>query len=508
MEYLTYYEITDGYDDAFDQYVRTGGMPGAYVYKTEDRQYDYVRDVYSTILVRDLVEKYKIRNKSEFTNISEFMMDNIGNLLSPNNISKTLNNDRSEITRKTVSKYIGYLENAFLFYEAKRYDLKGKKYLANNSKYYLCDSSFRYAVNGTRNMDFGRVYENIVYLELRRRGYEVYVGKLYKREVDFVAKKRETQIYIQVSDNISDEKIFEREHSPLLAIRDAYPKMIIARTHHETYDYQGVQVVDICSTIYKNYKLKSEVENLDKWDLQNELIQSCIIRDEEQDENLQKISKTSPNYRVSKQLILNEEQIDPANVIEINKTINPILVSVSGLNLSGVLNVLSDDDAILDTYNFETLEGKTDIYIDNIDISKIKFEISQGNISSLKIYELDGNAISTSMQALNKNHLQNVTFTDTEIHGNIKVSESSLLFIPIPYDKKWHVFVNGKESKIFHADEGFMAVILPVGNSKIQIKYISPFVKNGIILSIITILILICGNLMKKIIRNRKEGEK
>lgn len=80
MEYLTYYEITDGYDDAFDQYVRTGGMPGAYVYKTEDRQYDYVRDVYSTILVRDLVEKYKIRNKSEFTNISEFMMDNIGNL--------------------------------------------------------------------------------------------------------------------------------------------------------------------------------------------------------------------------------------------------------------------------------------------------------------------------------------------------------------------------------------------------------------------------------------------
>ena len=245
-EYLTYYGITDRYDEAFDRYVRTGGMPGSYVYRTEDRQYDYVKDVYATILIRDLVEKYKIRNKSEFTNISEFMMDNIGNLLSPNNISKTLKNDQSEITRKTVSKYIGYLENAFLFYEAKRYDLKGKKYLANNSKYYLCDTSFRYAVNGTRNMDFGRVYENIVYLELRRRGYEVYVGKLYKKEVDFVAKKRETQIYIQVSDNISDEKTFEREYTPLLAIRDAYPKMIIARTHHETYDYKGVQVVDIC----------------------------------------------------------------------------------------------------------------------------------------------------------------------------------------------------------------------------------------------------------------------
>ena len=244
-EYLAYYEINENYDEAFDQYVRIGGMPGAYVYKNESRQYDYIKDVYSTILIRDLVEKYKIRNKQEFTNISDFMMDNIGNLLSPNNISKALKNNQSEITRKTVSKYIGYLENAFLFYEAKRYDLKGKKYLANNSKYYLCDSSFRYAINGTRNMDFGRVYENIVYLELLRRGYEVYVGKLYKKEVDFVAKKRDTQIYIQVSDNIADNKTFEREYSPLLAIKDAYPKMIIARTYHENYDYQGIQVIDI-----------------------------------------------------------------------------------------------------------------------------------------------------------------------------------------------------------------------------------------------------------------------
>lgn len=246
-EYLQYYEISNNYDEAFDQYVKLGGMPGSYEYKTEEKKYEYTRDVYSTVLIRDLVEKYKIRNKSEFTNISEFMMDNIGNILSPNNICVALNNDKSTITRKTVSKYIHYLQNAFLFYEAKRYDLKGKKYLENNSKYYLCDSSFRFAVNGTRNMDYGRIYENIVFLELKRRGYEIYVGKLYKKEIDFVAKKRNELIYIQVSDNISDKKTFEREYAPLLAIKDAYPKMIIARTRHEEYQYEGIRIIDICN---------------------------------------------------------------------------------------------------------------------------------------------------------------------------------------------------------------------------------------------------------------------
>lgn len=245
-EYLTYHKIKKDYDEAFDKYIKTGGMPGTYLYKNENKQYDYIKDVYQTILIRDLVKKYNIRNKTEFTSISEYMMDNTANLLSANNIAETLKNNNSELSRKTVSKYISYLENAYLFYEAKRYDLKGKKYLSNNSKYYLCDLSFRYAINGTRNMDYGRAYENLVYLELLRRGYEVYVGKLYKKEVDFVAKKRDTQIYIQVSDSIAEQKTFQREYTPLLAIRDAYPKIIIARTHHETYDYQGIKIIDIC----------------------------------------------------------------------------------------------------------------------------------------------------------------------------------------------------------------------------------------------------------------------
>ncbi len=243
-EYVEYFGC-ENTAEAFDEYVRTGGMSGSYFYKTDEHRFEYIKDVYTTILERDLVKKYKIRNRSEFLSISEFMMDNIGNLLSPNNICTALNRGKSEITRKTVVKYINYLENAFMFYEAKRYDLKGKKYLETNKKYYICDASFRYAINGTKNLDFGRVYENIVYLELLRRGYEVYVGKLYKKEIDFVAIKRNEKIYIQVSDNISDPKTMEREITPLLQIRDAYPKMIIARTRHEDYQQEGVIVTEL-----------------------------------------------------------------------------------------------------------------------------------------------------------------------------------------------------------------------------------------------------------------------
>lgn len=250
-EYVEYFECENTID-AFDEYVRMGGMAGSYFYKNEEHRFEYIKDVYTTILERDLVKKYKIRNRSEFLSISEFMMDNIGNLLSPNNVCDTLNRAKSEITRKTVDKYIKYLENAFMFYEAKRYDLKGKKYLETNKKYYICDASFRYAVNGTKDLDFGRVYENIVYLELLRRGYEVYVGKLYKKEIDFVAVKRNERIYIQVSDNISDSKTMEREISPLLQIRDAYPKMIIARTRHEDYQREGVLITELSNWLLNN----------------------------------------------------------------------------------------------------------------------------------------------------------------------------------------------------------------------------------------------------------------
>lgn len=244
-EYLEYFSGDADLESAFDEYVRSGGFPGSYIYADEKTRFDYIKDVYQTILLRDLVQKYNVRNKEEMQRIAEFMMDNVANLLSPNNICDALNTNGSAITRKTVSKYITYFENAFLFYGAKRYDLKGKKYLKTNQKYYLCDSSLRYAMLGTRNMDFGRIYENIVYLELLRRGYEVYVGKLYKKEIDFVAIKQSEKVYIQVSDDISNNKTFKREYEPLLSIGDAYPKIIIARTRHESYTYEGILIIDI-----------------------------------------------------------------------------------------------------------------------------------------------------------------------------------------------------------------------------------------------------------------------
>lgn len=245
-EYVKYYGYTDLYT-AFDSYVTEGGMAGSYVYKDQQAKYDYIQEVFNTLIVRDIRTKYKIRNTALMDRLVDFLMDNISNLTSPRKISDTFNSFKDKINHNTVGAYMQYLCNAFAFYKVRRYDIKGKKYLSTTEKYYLCDHSFRYAKLGTKNMDYGRVLENIVAIELLRHGYEVYAGVLYKKEVDFVAIKRDEKIYIQVSDNITDEKTFQREVSPLLSISDAYPKMVIARTRHDDYQYEGIKVVDIAN---------------------------------------------------------------------------------------------------------------------------------------------------------------------------------------------------------------------------------------------------------------------
>lgn len=181
-EYVTYYQPTN-IQEAFDEYLMDGGMSGSYAYKNREERLNYIADVYDTLIVRDIRQKYKIRNTVLMDKISEFMMDNISNITSSRKIAETLTHNLEKINHKTVGAYQEYLCNAYAFYKIRRYDIRGKKYLASSEKYYLSDHSFRYAKLGTKNYDYGQVMENIVAVELLRRGYEVYVGVLYKKEI-------------------------------------------------------------------------------------------------------------------------------------------------------------------------------------------------------------------------------------------------------------------------------------------------------------------------------------
>jgi hypothetical protein len=245
-EYCIYHNIvSDNIQSAFNDYIQTGGLSGAYPYTSSTDKGKYIREVYETILIRDLVDKYRIANPTMLKKVSSYLMDSISNISSSRNISNALSTNGEETNHKTVGTYIDYLCNAFLFYEAKRYDVRGKTYLQSLSKYYLADTGIRFAVLGKRNMDWGRMLENIVFIELLRRGYDVYVGKLYQKEIDFVAINGNEKIYIQVSDDITNEDTFKREVEPLLKIRDAYPKILLARTRNDETDYEGIHILDI-----------------------------------------------------------------------------------------------------------------------------------------------------------------------------------------------------------------------------------------------------------------------
>ncbi len=249
FEFLKYYPHED-IDKSFDEYVYKGGMSGSYLYKNNSDSKKYISGIFKSTITRDIVQKFRIENEDLLLMIGEFLMDNVGNRTSIRNVADKLTSSTYKTNDKTVGAYITYLCKSFMFYPIKRYDLKGKKYLESNKKYYLADLSFRFAQLGTKNRDYGQLYENIVALELLRRGYEVYIGQLYKKEIDFVARKNGEIIYIQVSDDISRRETFKREISPLLAIKDAYPKIIIARTKHDESHYEGVRIIDIARWLY------------------------------------------------------------------------------------------------------------------------------------------------------------------------------------------------------------------------------------------------------------------
>ena len=243
-EYLAYYP-SDNLYGSLSSYIREGGMAGSYLYGNEAQKYRYINtEVLNALIVRDIMKKYRLKNEPLLHELIDFLMDNIGNMTSIRTITDTLASAKKKVDHKTVGKYIDALCRAFAFYRIRRYDIRGKRYLRSEDKYYLADQSFRFARLGTRNMDYGRVLENIIAIELLRRGYEVYAGILYQKEIDFVAIRQGEKLYIQVANDISSPETFEREVTPLLALKDAYPRLLIARIYQPEYQHEGIRVID------------------------------------------------------------------------------------------------------------------------------------------------------------------------------------------------------------------------------------------------------------------------
>ena len=244
-EYITYFP-SDNLYGSLTKYITEGGMAGSYLFTKVEQKYRYINtEVLNALIVRDIVKKNKLRNEPLLHELIDFLMDNIGNIVSVRSITDTLSQNKINADHKTVGKYIDYLCKAYAFYRIRRYDIKGKRYLQSEDKYYLSDHSFKYARLGTKDMDYGHVLENIVALELIRRGFEVYIGVLRNKEIDFVAIKQGEKMYIQVAYDISEQKTFDREVSPLLNIKDAFPKMLIARTYQPEYKHEGIRIIDV-----------------------------------------------------------------------------------------------------------------------------------------------------------------------------------------------------------------------------------------------------------------------
>lgn len=245
-EFVKYFRCKN-LQDGFNEYMQLGGMSGCYALNGLENRRQYLREVFQALVIRDIQDKYAIRNGAALQKVTDFLVDNIGNLVSVGGIATKLTALGTKVTNKTVDSYIKYFCRAFAFYKVKRYDIRGKGYLNTSEKYYLADAGFKYALLGSKDLDYGRICENIVAMELYRRGYEIYVGVLYRKEIDFVAIKADEKIYIQVAANIDNPETMQRELTPLLQIRDAYPKMIIAKTGVPEYQRDGVRVVDIAN---------------------------------------------------------------------------------------------------------------------------------------------------------------------------------------------------------------------------------------------------------------------
>lgn len=234
-------------DDKFNLYLKYGGLPGLTEFNFDEKKINDVLDgIYSTVVMKDIMQRAQIRDLDLLNKVSLFLADNIGNISSPSKINNIITNETKIQTNfRTIESYIGLLQNAYIFYNIKRYDIKGKEYLKTLEKYYISDIGIRNYLLGYREIDKGHILENIVYLELLRRDYKVYIGKINNLEVDFIATKQNEKIYIQVSETLLGEETRERELKPLNIIDDNYEKIILIKDKDFVLSYNGIKIKNI-----------------------------------------------------------------------------------------------------------------------------------------------------------------------------------------------------------------------------------------------------------------------
>ena len=249
-EYVSFYDKKE-YEKLYLDYINRSSFPYALKLEDEHEIDDYLDALYNTIILKDVAQRRKIADTSMLRSVASFMFDNIGNTLSIKKIADTLTSDGRSISPHTVENYLEALVESYIFNKVSRFDTKGKQYLQSGEKYYATDVTMRYAILGRRNIDAGHILENIVYLELIRRGYKVYIGKIGDREVDFVAENKEGFTYFQVAYTTREESTLERELTPLQEINDHYPKYILTMDIDPIADYNGIKKINVLDWLVK-----------------------------------------------------------------------------------------------------------------------------------------------------------------------------------------------------------------------------------------------------------------
>lgn len=250
-EYADYYK-KEADEKVYLNYINRSSFPYTLKLEEESEIDDYLDALYNTIILKDVAQRRKIADISMLKTVSKFMFDNIGNSLSVKKIADTLTSDGRSISVHTVENYLDALVESFIFNKVSRFDVKGKQYLQSGEKYYATDVTMRYAILGRRNIDVGHILENIVYLELIRRGYKVYIGKTGEKEIDFVAENKEGFTYFQVAYTTREESTLERELKPLQEIKDHYPKYILTMDVDPIVDFDGIKKINVLDWLLKD----------------------------------------------------------------------------------------------------------------------------------------------------------------------------------------------------------------------------------------------------------------